>query len=53
MKPTRAVLAHVEAALRELLEFARPADRTLSAYFRSHRQLGQNDRAFIAETSMA
>ena len=53
MKPTEARLAHAEAALAELLKFVRPADRALSAYFRSHRQLGQQDRAFVAETSFA
>ena len=37
----------------ELLRFARPADQALSAYFRSHRNLGQQDRAFIAETVFA
>ena len=40
-------------ALAELLKFARPADQALSAYFRSHRNLGQHDRAFIAETVFA
>ncbi|MEK7877564.1 MAG: SAM-dependent methyltransferase, partial [Pseudomonadota bacterium] len=27
-----------------------PADTVLSSYFRAHRELGQHDRAFIAET---
>ena len=49
MKPTPARLAHAEAALAELLRFARPADQTLSIYFRRHREIGQQDRAFIAE----
>jgi 16S rRNA (cytosine967-C5)-methyltransferase len=53
MKPTPARLAHAEAALAELLRFARPADRALSAYFRRHRALGQQDRAFIAEAVFA
>ena len=53
MRPTRALLAHAEAALAELLTFSRPADQALSAYFRSHRDLGQQDRAFIAETVFA
>jgi 16S rRNA (cytosine967-C5)-methyltransferase len=35
------------------LKFLRPADQALSAYFRSHRNLGQQDRAFIAETVFA
>jgi len=51
--PTPARLAHVEHVLAELLKFARPADQAMSAYFRSHRNLGQQDRAFIAETSFA
>jgi 16S rRNA (cytosine967-C5)-methyltransferase len=53
MRPTPTLLAHAEAALAELLAFARPADQALSAYFRSHRELGQQDRAFIAETVFA
>ena len=53
MRPTPALLAHAEAALAELLTFSRPADQALSAYFRSHRNLGQQDRAFIAETVFA
>ena len=53
MRPTPALLAHVESALVELLAFSRPADQALSAYFRSHRELGQQDRAFVAETVFA
>src|SRR5512140_2138037 len=53
MRPTPTMLAHAEAALAELLAFSRPADQALSAYFRSHRNLGQQDRAFIAETVFA
>ena len=53
MRPTPALLAHAEAALAELLGFSRPADQALSAYFRRHRELGQQDRAFIAETAFA
>ena len=30
-----------------------PADQLLSRYFREHRNLGQNDRAFVAETVFA
>jgi 16S rRNA (cytosine967-C5)-methyltransferase len=51
--PGAALLAHAEAALAELLAFARPADQALSAYFRRHRNLGQQDRAFVAETAFA
>ena len=53
MRPTPALLAHAEAALADLLTFSRPADQALSAYFRSHRNLGQQDRAFVAETVFA
>jgi 16S rRNA (cytosine967-C5)-methyltransferase len=34
-----------------LLRFDRAADQAVSAYFRKHRNLGQRDRAFIAETA--
>ena len=53
MRPTPVLLAHAETALAELLTFARPADQALSAYFRAHRDLGQQDRAFVAETVFA
>ncbi len=53
MTPTPARLWHAERALAELLKFARPADQAMSAYFRSHRNLGQQDRAFVAETVFA
>ncbi|TAK43302.1 MAG: RsmB/NOP family class I SAM-dependent RNA methyltransferase [Betaproteobacteria bacterium] len=53
LKPTPGQLAHAEAVLAQLLTFAGPSDQTLSAYFRGHRQLGQRDRAFIAETAYA
>ena len=36
--------------LRNVLRFEHPADAVLSRYFREHRQLGQHDRAFIAES---
>ncbi len=39
--------------LGELLRFARPADQTLSIHFRRHREIGQQDRAFIAESVFA
>jgi len=50
---TPLLLRHAQAALGELLSFSRPADQTLSQYFRNHRQLGQRDRAFVAETTFA
>ena len=36
-----------------MLRFDAPADQLLSGYFRSHRNLGQHDRAFVAETVFA
>lgn len=53
MRPTRSLLAHAAAATSRLLELSGPADEALSAYFRSERQLGQHDRAFIAEAAFA
>ena len=53
MKPTPGLMAHAETVLTQLLAFAGPADQTLSAYFRKHRQLGQRDRAFVAEAAYA
>jgi 16S rRNA (cytosine967-C5)-methyltransferase len=53
MKPSVALLDHVETLLAELLRFERAADQTVSAYFRKHRNLGQRDRAFVAETAYA
>ncbi len=53
MKASAALLRHAEAVVGELLRFAGPADQTLSHYFRAHRQLGQKDRAFVAEAAVA
>jgi len=53
MRVSAALLAHAEAALGELLQFMAPADQVLSAYFRKHRNLGQKDRAFVAEATFA
>ena len=36
-----------------LLQFSGPADQVLSRYFRAHPQLGQRDRAFVAESGFA
>ena len=49
----RAQLARAEALLTELLSSAGPADAAVSRYFRAHRNLGQQDRAFVAETVYA
>lgn len=53
MTPQPALLRHAEALLTDLLGFARAADQAVSQYFRAHRQLGQNDRAWVAETVYA
>jgi 16S rRNA (cytosine967-C5)-methyltransferase len=50
---TRAVLAHARAALSMVLRLDAPADQCLSRYFRDHRNLGQNERAFVAEAVFA
>jgi 16S rRNA (cytosine967-C5)-methyltransferase len=50
---TRALLAHAETVLAKLLQFSGPADESLSRYFREHRELGQQERAFVAETVFA
>jgi 16S rRNA (cytosine967-C5)-methyltransferase len=39
--------------LRQLLTFTQPADAVISQYFRSHRELGPRERAFIAESVYA
>ena len=36
-----------------LLQLSGPADEALSRYFREHRELGQQERAFVAETVFA
>jgi 16S rRNA (cytosine967-C5)-methyltransferase len=36
--------------LETVMRFEHPADALLSRYFREHPQLGQNDRAFVAES---
>jgi 16S rRNA (cytosine967-C5)-methyltransferase len=46
-------LAHAEALVAELLRFEGPADQTVSRYFRAHHELGQSDRAFVAESVYA
>ena len=49
----RAQLARAETLLTELLSSSGPADAAVSRYFRAHRNLGQQDRAFVAETVYA
>ena len=46
----RAQLARAEVLLADLLAAPGPADAVVSRYFRAHRNLGQQDRAFVAET---
>ena len=53
MRVSGPLLAHAEAALASVLRFAGPADEVLSRYFRARRQLGQHDRAFVAESVFA
>jgi 16S rRNA (cytosine967-C5)-methyltransferase len=53
VRATRTALAHAGAALRQILRFEAPADQLLSAYFRAHRNLGQHDRALVAEAVFA
>ena len=53
MRLTRALLGQAGVALAGLLEFSGPADETLSRFFRSHRALGRQERAFIAEAVFA
>ena len=53
MRITRALVAHAGTALAETLRFDAPADQVLSRYFREHRNLGQSDRAFVAEAVFA
>lgn len=43
-------LAHASSALGEVLMFKQPTDAVLSTYFRAHRELGQRDRAYVADS---
>ena len=45
--------AHAEAVLAVVLNFSGPADEVLSRYFRARRELGQRERAFVAEAVFA
>jgi 16S rRNA (cytosine967-C5)-methyltransferase len=53
VRATPALVDATAAAAREVLRLERPADGILAAFFRSHPKLGQQDRAFIAETVYA
>jgi 16S rRNA (cytosine967-C5)-methyltransferase len=47
---TSALLQSAGAALGEVLSFEHPSDQVLRGFFRAHRELGQRDRAFVAES---
>ena len=49
MELTPPLLQLATQALDRVLDFKRPADAELSAFFREHKKLGQHDRAFVAE----
>ena len=49
----RPLLDHTVTALAAVLEFKHPADAVVSRYLRAHPVLGQQDRAFVAETVFA
>jgi 16S rRNA (cytosine967-C5)-methyltransferase len=53
VKPTKALIAHASEALSDALRFSGPADQAVSRHFRNHRELGQQDRAFVAEAVFA
>ena len=53
MRATRGTLAQAAQVLSRILEFSGPADETLSRYFREHHELGQQERAFVAEAVFA
>ena len=52
-QPPAVLIAHAAKALAEALRFNGPADQVLSRHFRAHRELGQRDRAFVAEMAFA
>jgi 16S rRNA (cytosine967-C5)-methyltransferase len=49
----RALLQSCSEVFAAVLPLVRPADGALSAYFREHRELGQRDRALIADSVYA
>jgi 16S rRNA (cytosine967-C5)-methyltransferase len=49
----RPLVDHTVNALAAVLEFKHPADAVVSRYLRAHPVLGQQDRAFVAETVFA
>ena len=53
MKITQGQFRAATDALAQILPMTQPADAVLSQYFRLNRQLGQQDRAFVADTVFA
>ncbi|NBW66829.1 SAM-dependent methyltransferase, partial [bacterium] len=53
MKLSPNLIDHAAEALATVMRFEYPADGVMSRYFRAHEKLGQQDRAFIAETVFA
>ena len=53
MRTSRALLAQAGSAATMVLRGNAPADQLLSRYFREHRNLGQNERGFVAECVFA
>ncbi len=53
MQPGPALVMAATAAVDLVLPLAHPADAVLRNFFATHRQLGSNDRAFVAETVFA
>ena len=50
MKLQSALIQAASDALTEVLRTQGPADQSVSRFFKAHRALGQQDRAFVAET---
>lgn len=50
MRFTPSLFKHTEVLLAELLRSPFPADLVVSRYFRQHRELGHNERGFVAES---
>ena len=53
MKLTRPLIGQASLALAGMLDPSSPADEALSRFFRAHRSLGRQDRAFVAEAAFA
>jgi 16S rRNA (cytosine967-C5)-methyltransferase len=51
--PTKALIGQAAGLLEDIFARSGAADRTVSAFFHAHRNLGQRERAFIAETVYA